>query len=243
MTVEASPTTMLRNAHLVAGFRRFTSLLSPTSLAARAKLNAIGPKSERWVELWVSTAVLRVAVDHRPAHANPSSLTPAASSQLYTVTARPPVVMNFAGDSTARRTSLLPCGGRRKVQSAGEIGSADFPDEVRVATHDELIAGAGQADVEAFAGAFERRRLVDDEHDGTAFEPLEAEDVAIENLVGIPEASVEHGWLGEVAMIETTLAAATQKLEAMRTLAAQLTKTYLGMPDFHSASGRASPST
>jgi hypothetical protein len=54
---------------------------------------------------------------------------------------------------------------------------------------------------------------------------------------------VEQGWLGEVAVIETTLAATTQKLEAMRTLAAQLTKTYLGMPDFHSASGRASPST
>jgi hypothetical protein len=28
--------------------------------------------------------------------------------------------MNFASDSTARRTSLLPCGGRRKVQTAGE---------------------------------------------------------------------------------------------------------------------------
>src|SRR5277367_3265610 len=137
--------------------------------------------------------------------------------------------MNFASDSTARWTSLLPCGGRRKVQTAGEIGPADFPDEVRVATHDQLIAGTGQADVETFAGAFERRLLVDDEHDGAAFEPLEAEDVAVENLVGIPEASVEQGWLGEVAVIETTLAAATQKLEAMRTLAAQLTKTYLGM--------------
>ena len=52
---------MLRNAHLVACFHRFTSLLSPTSLAARAKLNAIGIKSERRVELWVSTAVLRGA--------------------------------------------------------------------------------------------------------------------------------------------------------------------------------------
>jgi cytosine/adenosine deaminase-related metal-dependent hydrolase len=41
--------------------------------------------------------------------------------------------MNFASDSTARRTSLLPCGGRRKVQTAGEIGPADFADEVRVA--------------------------------------------------------------------------------------------------------------
>ena len=40
--------------------------------------------------------------------------------------------MNFASDSTARRTSLLPCGGRRKVQTAGEIRPADFADEVRV---------------------------------------------------------------------------------------------------------------
>jgi hypothetical protein len=47
--------------------------------------------------------------------------------------------------------------GRRKVQTAGEIGPADFPDEVGVATHHELIAGTVQADVEAFAGAFERR--------------------------------------------------------------------------------------
>jgi cytosine/adenosine deaminase-related metal-dependent hydrolase len=41
--------------------------------------------------------------------------------------------MKFASDSTARRTSLLACGGRRKVQTAGEIGPADFADEVRVA--------------------------------------------------------------------------------------------------------------
>jgi hypothetical protein len=59
---------------------------------------------------------------------------------------------------------------RRKVQTAGEIRPADLADEVRVATHDELITGSGQADVEAFAGAFERRHLVDDQHDGTALE-------------------------------------------------------------------------
>ena len=86
--------------------------------------------------------------------------------------------------------------GRRKVQTAGEIRPADFADEVRVATHDELFAGTGQADVEAFAGAFERRRLVDHEHDGTALEPLEADDVAIENLVGIPDAVPVGGVAG-----------------------------------------------
>jgi hypothetical protein len=72
--------------------------------------------------------------------------------------------------------------GRRKVQTAGEIRPADFADEVRVATHDKSIASTGQADVEAFAGAFERRLLVDDQHDRAALELLEADDVAIENL-------------------------------------------------------------
>jgi len=46
---------------------------------------------------------------------------------------------------------------RRKVQAVGEIRAADVADEVRVATHDKLIAGTGQADVEAFARAFEPR--------------------------------------------------------------------------------------
>jgi hypothetical protein len=87
-----------------------------------------------------------------------------------------------------RLGSTIATLGRRKVQPAGEIRPADFPNEVRVATHYELIAGTRQADVKAFAGTFERRLLVDDEHDCAAFEPLEAEDVAIENLVDIPEA-------------------------------------------------------
>jgi len=40
----------------------------------------------------------------------------------------------------------------------------------------------------------------------------------------------EQGWLGEVAAIETTLAAAAQKLEAMRELTARSTTVSLGMP-------------
>ena len=44
----------------------------------------------------------------------------------------------------------------RQVQPVGEIGPADLADEVGVAAHDELVAGTGQSDVEAFAGAFER---------------------------------------------------------------------------------------
>ena len=83
----------------------------------------------------------------------------------------------------------------------GEIRPADLADEVRVAAHDELVAGTGQADVEAFAGAFERGLLVDDEHDRAALEPLEAEDVAVENLIGIPEAVPVGGVAGGLAFL------------------------------------------
>ena len=47
----------------------------------------------------------------------------------------------------------------------------------------------------------------------------------------------EQGWLGEVAAIETTLAAAVQKLEAMRGLAT----VHLGIPDVRSATARFNP--
>jgi hypothetical protein len=40
----------------------------------------------------------------------------------------------------------------------------------------------------------------------------------------------DQGWLGEVAAIETTLAAAAQKLEVMRGLTAPSTTVSLGMP-------------
>ncbi len=44
------------------------------------------------------------------------------------------------------------------------------------------------------------------------------------------EEARDQGWLGEVAAIETTLAAATQKLKAMRELTACSTTVSLGMP-------------
>jgi hypothetical protein len=47
----------------------------------------------------------------------------------------------------------------------------------------------------------------------------------------------EQGWLGEVAAIETTLAAAGQKLEAMREPSARRTTFNLGMPDVRRATG------
>ena len=48
----------------------------------------------------------------------------------------------------------------------------------------------------------------------------------------------EQGWLGEVAAIETTLAAAAQKLEATHALDNAV---HLGMPDIRVSTGRSSP--
>ncbi len=58
------------------------------------------------------------------------------------------------------------------------------------------------------------------------------------NLVDRLEEAKEQGWLGEVAAIETTMAAAAQKLEAMR--AARNATVHLGMPDIGSSAGRSS---
>ena len=58
------------------------------------------------------------------------------------------------------------------------------------------------------------------------------------NLVDRLAEAKEQGWLGEVAAIETTMAAAAQKLEAMR--AAHNATVHLGMPDIRPAAGRSS---
>ena len=68
-----------------------------------------------------------------------------------------------------------------------EIRSANRSDEVRITANDELVTGSGQSDIQPFAGAVELTHLVDDQHDGAALEPLEAEHVAIEHLIGVPE--------------------------------------------------------
>ena len=53
----------------------------------------------------------------------------------------------------------------------------------------------------------------------------------------------EQGWLGEVAAIETTLAAAAQKLRAMSERTTRGATVNLGMPEVHGAAGRSSPSS
>jgi hypothetical protein len=61
------------------------------------------------------------------------------------------------------------------------------------------------------------------------------------NLLDRLQEAKEHGWLGEVAAIETSIGAADRKLETMRQIAAKHTITHLGMPDFRAATGRSTP--
>ncbi len=49
-----------------------------------------------------------------------------------------------------------------------------------------------------------------------------------------------EGWLGEIAGLEATLAAAGQKLQSMKQIASRHGVTHLGMPDFRGSTGRAS---
>lgn len=58
------------------------------------------------------------------------------------------------------------------------------------------------------------------------------------NLLDRLQEAKEQGWLGEVAAIEASLAAAEQKLAAMCDLAARHTTVHLGMPDFRTSADR-----
>jgi hypothetical protein len=61
------------------------------------------------------------------------------------------------------------------------------------------------------------------------------------NLLDRLHEAKEHGWLGEVAAIETTMAAAAQKLQAMRDQASRGATIHLGMPDIRRTTARSSP--
>src|SRR5689334_873566 len=91
-----------------------------------------------------------------------------------------------------RQFRVIPSGrgpsGSLQVQSVSEVRPADRSNEIGVSADDELVSGTRQSDIEAFAGAFEGRLLVDDEHDRAALQTFEAEDVAVEHLLGVPEA-------------------------------------------------------
>jgi hypothetical protein len=59
-----------------------------------------------------------------------------------------------------------------------------------------------------------------------------------DNLLDRLKEAKDQGWLGEVAAIETSVAAAEGKLAAMRDMAARYTTVHLGMPDFHDSAGQ-----
>ncbi|MFC4505969.1 MULTISPECIES: hypothetical protein [Streptomyces] len=59
-----------------------------------------------------------------------------------------------------------------------------------------------------------------------------------DNLLDRLKEARGQGWLGEVAAIEASMAAAEDKLASMREMAAKHTTTSLGMPDFHPSVGR-----
>lgn len=61
------------------------------------------------------------------------------------------------------------------------------------------------------------------------------------NLLDRLQEAKTQGWLVEVAAIEASLAAAKQKLGAMRDVTERHTTVHLGMPDFPAATGRATP--
>ncbi|GAA3627768.1 hypothetical protein GCM10022419_136170 [Nonomuraea rosea] len=60
------------------------------------------------------------------------------------------------------------------------------------------------------------------------------------NLIDRLAEAKQQGWLGEVSAIETALAAAEQKLQAMREAATRTTTVSLGMPDTRRSVGRSS---
>ncbi|WP_371583855.1 hypothetical protein [Streptomyces sp. NBC_01314] len=62
-----------------------------------------------------------------------------------------------------------------------------------------------------------------------------------DNLLDRLKEAKEQGWLGEVAAIETSLAAAEDKLSSMREMTAEHTATSLGESDFHPSVGRRTP--
>ncbi len=60
-----------------------------------------------------------------------------------------------------------------------------------------------------------------------------------DNLTARVAEAHREGWLGEIAGLEATLAAADQKLQGMKQIADRHSVTHLGMPEFHDTVGRA----
>ena len=108
-----------------------------------------------------------------------------------------------AGSGDCSGCSRRRCCGaaNRRCRGGGPDPGRRPRDEVRVAADDELVTGPGQSDIEPFAGAFERCLLVDDQDDRAPLEALEAEHVAVEHLLGVPEAVPVRGVAAGLALV------------------------------------------
>ncbi len=74
------------------------------------------------------------------------------------------------------------------TKMSGEFRASNFAHHGRVvAAHHQLVAGPGQPDVDAFPQPHLVGPGVDGEDHGATLESFEAEDVAIEHLLGVPE--------------------------------------------------------
>src|SRR4051812_3577775 len=72
-------------------------------------------------------------------------------------------------------------------ETSPELLATDARDVLEVSAHDELVAGARPSDVQPLLGPVPWLCLVDGKNDDTSLEPLEAEGVAVEDLILAPE--------------------------------------------------------
>lgn len=84
----------------------------------------------------------------------------------------------------ASSPSVVNDSSKERIQHFSPSGPFD---DLGIPDDDKSVGGAGEPDVEAFAAAIAAPVLVEAEHDGAAFQALEAEDVAVEHVVVGPE--------------------------------------------------------
>lgn len=77
---------------------------------------------------------------------------------------------------------------RSDAQPLRDFTSTDPAYDARVADDDEDVGGARHPDVQPLPRAIAVAGLVDAQHDGRPLEALAAEDVAVEDVLALPEA-------------------------------------------------------
>src|SRR3546814_5729548 len=71
-------------------------------------------------------------------------------------------------------------------QAGRDLVAATGADDPRITDHDEQVRGARHPDVQPLARAIPGLVLVDAEHHHATLEPLAAQDMAVEDVVGVP---------------------------------------------------------